>query len=699
MKRNLLIAAALSSTLGGAAWADGAPGFVNKQGFGFAPGLQAGQDFVAGELVVGVTPKFGRDGLAQAAQALGASLEKTLTGGSAVLLNFGSEKAALAAVKTLKQRADVLFVERNGFLRTPPAPVLNLPGKVPKWGAPARGAAAAQPLSVSADPGTGFQWHLTVIRKTAADLGGLSATPPTVAVIDTGVDYTHPELSAAGKVVLGKNSVANNMLPFDDNGHGTHVAGLIAADAANGLYGEGVCPNCKILAVKVLSAAGWGTDFDVADGMAWTVANRNSTTPPTKVVNMSLVGPASALIAAQVAAMKTAGMVLVAAAGNDNDNPSTYPSYPGADPNTALRVMATDQNDCRAWFSNFSPAAAPAQFNIAAPGWNIYSSVPDLGYAAFSGTSMAAPITAGAAALVWGQWPALTRDALVARLTGNAKTITCGFTASTKRLDVRKAILGSAETADIGRLLDPFSGKAPVPNTSPANARLYNGTAQVAADATDRGGFYEMTGLAAGARTLKGDRAGYVSFGLRNISLAASLVNGPVTDALPQARAAGNVTITVDWKNSQPIVDAGAGCGDGCNGWEFDLVVKLPDDSYVDPYFNPGDLVGAPHVINPRDSYNDYEPLETVVIGSAAANGVYKVFLDSPWAGYGQWSSTWTGSGASVQIYSGATAIGTFYSAPPAACGANEFWYVGDLTKNGSAYTWTGKNTCSNTKP
>ena len=113
----------------------------------------------------------------------------------------------------------------------------------------------------------------------------------------------------------------------------------------------------------------------------------------------------------------------------------------------------------------------------------------------------------------------------------------------------------------------------------------------------------------------------------------------------------------------------------------------------------PGDLVGAPHVINPRDSYNDYEPLETVVIGSAAANGVYKVFLDSPWAGYGQWSSTWTGSGASVQIYSGATAIGTFYSAPPAACGANEFWYVGDLTKNGSAYTWTGKNTCSNTKP
>jgi len=166
---------------------------------------------------------------------------------------------------------------------------------------------------VSNGASTGHQWHHTVIRKTAA-LPALSATPPTVAVIDTGVDYTHSDLS--GKVFLGLNVVANNFDPFDDNLHGTHVADIIAAKAGNNIYGEGVCPNCKILAVKVLGANGFGTSFGVAAGMHY--AHTVVTNPVTRVLNMSLGGSFSLLIATEVDHIKAAGKVLVVAAGNSN---------------------------------------------------------------------------------------------------------------------------------------------------------------------------------------------------------------------------------------------------------------------------------------------------------------------------------------------------------------------------------------------
>ena len=333
-------------------------------GFGFAPGLVAGQDFVAGQLIVGYKAGAPTAAAVSAAQAAGGKVSKTISGaGAAVLIDFGSDATALAAVPKLLKLSNVRYVERNGILRLPPQPTLTPPPKPGLNSAGKRAAGDLSSASVSTDPGGGFQYHLAVIRKTAA-LPALSATPPTVAVIDTDVDYAHPDL--AGKVILGLNAITNNSNPFDDNEHGTHVAGIIAAKGGNGAYGEGVCPTCKILAVKVLDATGSGTDFDVALGMAWTVTNRNTTTPPTKVVNMSLGGAASATIAEQVLAMKNAGMVLVAAAGNDNTT-STTDAFPGADPNVALRVMATEQQDCRAWFSNFSPAAMPGQYNIAAP--------------------------------------------------------------------------------------------------------------------------------------------------------------------------------------------------------------------------------------------------------------------------------------------------------------------------------------------
>lgn len=219
---------------------------TKKLGYGFAPGLVAGKDYVAGQLIVGLKEGMSTQATHQTITTLGGRVSKQIHG-TALLVAFPSEAKAGAAVSSLAARPDVVFIERNGFFRIPPTPAPpNLKG-----GARSSATGEVAPALVSNDAGTGHQWHHTVIRKTAT-LPALVATPPTVAVIDTGVDYTHSDLS--GKVLLGKNSVANNVDPFDDNGHGTHVAGLVAAKAANNINGEGVCPNCKILAVKVLGS-------------------------------------------------------------------------------------------------------------------------------------------------------------------------------------------------------------------------------------------------------------------------------------------------------------------------------------------------------------------------------------------------------------------------------------------------------------
>lgn len=671
----------------------------NKLGYGFEGGLVAGKDYVSGQLIVGVTESMSIQGLSHAAQASGGKVLKNIDG--AVLLEFPSEQAAKDSAEMLTERPDVTFVERNGFMSIPPRPVLPDIKKKKDSPKETSNASSVSAESVSADPGAGYQWHHTVIRKTA-DLGTLSTTPPTVAVVDTGVDYTHPDLS--GKVILGKNCVADNNDPFDDNGHGTHVAGIIAARAGNGQYGEGICPRCKILAIKVLGYDGTGTFFDVACGMQ--NARTKVTTPATKVINMSLAGSKSTLITNEVDAIKTAGMVLVAAAGNGNTTAAAN-AFPGADPDTALRVMATEQHDCRTWFSNFSPSGNPTRYNIAAPGWEIPSTIPGAGYATMSGTSMASPIVAGAAALVWGELPSLTRDELVSQIVDNGKRISCGFAASIRRLDVRKAILGTPETAIIGRILDPFTGKAPSSPVTPTNATLFSGQTLQASDETNTAGFYEMTGITAGTNgTLKGNRSDYVTATVRkNITTRSDIVAGPFTDALPKSRATGDVTITLDWRRIQPIYYT-PGCVDTCNGWEFDLIVKLPSGQYITPYeFDPcnfgscttGDLSTSPYVKNPRDSASDAEPVETVVIGRSAANGTYRVIADKWWFQDDSFNPSWKGSRASVQKYTGATAAGTY--TPPSTCDTSEFWYVGDLKKTGTSYTWTPVNTCSDTIP
>lgn len=218
-----------------------------------------------------------------------------------------------------------------------------------------------------------------------------------VGIIDTGMDYNHPDLKA--NYAGGYNAVDTSEPPMDDNGHGTHVAGIIGA-VRDGAGVAGVAPKASLYAVKVLNAEGSGAYSAIIDGIQWAVTNRMD------VVNMSLGGPkGSSALKKAVEAAYRAGVTLVIAAGNDS-GPVNYPArYP-----QAIAVAASDSSDKIAPFSSRGP-----EITVIAPGVAINSTYMGGGYKSLSGTSMASPHVAGLAALAAGvgaKTPAGIRKAL-----------------------------------------------------------------------------------------------------------------------------------------------------------------------------------------------------------------------------------------------------------------------------------------------
>jgi subtilisin family serine protease len=204
-----------------------------------------------------------------------------------------------------------------------------------------------------------------------------------VAVIDTGIDNTHPDLKA--NVKGGKTYVRGTRSYMDDNGHGTHVSGTIGA-INNGIGVVGVAPNVSLYGVKVLDRTGSGTASNVINGINWAANNGM------QVITMSL-GTSSDLqsIHDAVNNARSKGIVIVAAAGNDNGGPISYPAaYDGV-----IAVTATDISNNLAGFSNIGPQA-----DFAAPGVNVYSTYKGGAYATMSGTSMATPHVTGVVALI-----------------------------------------------------------------------------------------------------------------------------------------------------------------------------------------------------------------------------------------------------------------------------------------------------------
>lgn len=289
------------------------------------------------------------------------------------------------------------------------------------------GVASAQPdykLTLSStvvpnDPGYNGAWQYTATAATTA-WGVTTGTGATiVAVIDTGVDVTHPDLAAniwrnpreiAGNGrdddgngyvddVTGWNFAENNPNVADSSGHGTHAAGIIGAVGNNGQGVVGVDWRTRIMPLRFMSGSSGGFTSDAVRAIDYAVANG------ARVINQSWGGgPYDAALAAATQRAQAAGVVIVSAAGNYATNTDTSPFYPAAytvQYDNVVSVAASTPTDQLAAFSNFGRTSV----TLAAPGQWITSTAPGGGYVERSGTSMAAPFVAGAVSLLWDAHP------------------------------------------------------------------------------------------------------------------------------------------------------------------------------------------------------------------------------------------------------------------------------------------------------
>lgn len=282
------------------------------------------------------------------------------------------------------------------------------------------------------DPDFDRQWYLSELhaQDTWQEYAGMGITPgmeTVVAVIDTGVDYTHPDLQSSMWVnaveygglpgvdddgngyvddIYGVSTVGGTRDhtgdPMDDHGHGTHVAGIIAMTAGNEQGGAGLVYGTKIMAIKAGQATGSFADTDIAEAIRYAVANGAD------VINMSFGGYGHSFLVEEALQDAFGSCVLVASAGNDGIPTSDAPpeflrkadTYP-AGYSYVLGVMASDQNGQLASFSNWDYYGdLNAEYELIAPGVNIFSTLPGGRYAPWSGTSMAAPVVSAAAAIL-----------------------------------------------------------------------------------------------------------------------------------------------------------------------------------------------------------------------------------------------------------------------------------------------------------
>jgi subtilisin family serine protease len=226
-------------------------------------------------------------------------------------------------------------------------------------------------------------WGISQINAPEVQSTGLTGAGVKIAIVDSGVDYDHPDLAA--NYLGGYDFVNNDADPKDDNSHGTHVAGTILAPD-NGIGVLGAAPEADFFALKVLDASGYCYYSDVAAAIDWAVENNAD------IVTMSLGGSSySTTMQNACDNAYSKGVVIVAAAGNTGTSGVLYP----AAYDTVIAVAATDSNNNRASWSTYG-----SQIELSAPGVSVYSTMPNSGYGYKSGTSMATPHVAGAIALL-----------------------------------------------------------------------------------------------------------------------------------------------------------------------------------------------------------------------------------------------------------------------------------------------------------
>ncbi len=425
------------------------------------------------------------------------------------------------------------------------------------------------------DPYFGNQYSHSKAQTSAAwDLWKPNASV-TVAVIDTGVDSTHPDL--ANKMVRNAQGAVDgyNALTLtagtalDDHGHGTHCAGIAAAQINNGSGVAGVCGwtgsaaqtdvGTKILPVKCLDASGSGSSSSVADGIVW-AADHGA-----RILSLSVGGGSTQTLADAVTYAWSRGCLVVAAAGNSASSIRQYPAgYP-----EALAVAATTSTDTLASYTNYG-----SWVQTAAPGDAILSTLPVYattvgvtGYGSMSGTSMATPFVAGEAALLLSFNPSLTNAQLKNLIVSNVDAYTPyqarTLAAGAGRVNVLKAMVaaGAAQSAPgaPGSLVATAgSGQVTLSWTAAANALTYS-----VKRATTAGGPYTV--IASGGVSLSytdkavvGGTTYYYVVSATNYAGEGAVSNEAVatpTAVLPVAptavkASAGKASVSLTWTQS-----------------------------------------------------------------------------------------------------------------------------------------------------
>ncbi len=277
-----------------------------------------------------------------------------------------------------------------------------------------------------------------------------------VAVIDSGVDYNHPDLAAnmwtnTGEIagnsidddgngyvddIYGYDFVSNDGDPMDDNSHGTHVAGTIAAVGNNGVGVVGVAWNAQIMAVKFLNAAGSGFTSDAVSSVLYAANNGAA------IMNNSWGGGGySQALQDAITTANSTNSLFVAAAGNNGLDNDIFPNYPSnySGPHI-IAVAATDDSDAIAFFSNYGATTV----HLGAPGVSIFSTEPGNTYGNKSGTSMASPHVAGAAAVILAANPSMTNVQIKDQILNNVDPTPAmaGVTITGGRLNLNAALGG-----------------------------------------------------------------------------------------------------------------------------------------------------------------------------------------------------------------------------------------------------------------
>lgn len=365
--------------------------------------LLSRQEMVADHLIVRLTPGSGRDALEEITRSLGATIRKKMGAPDSYLVSFACE-----SVDSLDEMLEAFHAEVSSIAYAEPDYILRALDSVPDdalfaslWGMHNTGQTGG---TAGADIDAPQAWDIAT-----------GSTNVLVGVIDTGVDDTHPDLAAnmwinpgeAGALATngvdddgngyvddwrGWDFVNEDNNPTDDHYHGTHCAGTIGGVGNNGIGVAGVCWHVSMVALKFLNAGGSGALSDAVDAIYYATGIGVDLTS-----NSWGGGGRTASMYDAIEDAADHDILFVAAAGNRSSNNDSYPHYPSSYENeNVLAVAATDARDALAHFSCYGAESV----DMAAPGVNINSASPGNAYRSISGTSMATPHVAGAAALI-----------------------------------------------------------------------------------------------------------------------------------------------------------------------------------------------------------------------------------------------------------------------------------------------------------